>query len=174
MNLKSLLASAVLAVGFAGAAAAADTKVGFIFVGPVGDGGWTYEHNQGRLAVEEAFGDKVETVYQENVPEGADAERAMTQMALGGADIIFTTSFGYMDPTLNVAEKFPNVKFEHATGFKRADNVSTYSARFYEGRAVQGHIAGSMTKTNKTHTANLISLLPLPNLEKDTELQHFR
>ena len=89
-------------------------KVGFVFVGPIGDGGWTYEHNQARLAVEEHFGDQVETVYQESVPEGADSERVMTQMALSGADLIFTTSFGYMDPTMNVAAKFPDVMFEHA------------------------------------------------------------
>ncbi|MGB5558050.1 MAG: BMP family ABC transporter substrate-binding protein [Paracoccaceae bacterium] len=163
MNRRSILAGAVLAVGLAGTAFAQQDKVkaGFIFVGPIGDGGWTYEHNQGRLAVEEQFGDKVETVYQESVPEGADAERALTQMALGGADIIFTTSFGYMDPTLNVAAKFPNVKFEHATGFKRADNVSTYSARFYEGRAVQGHIAGKMTKSNKI---GYIGSFPIPEV----------
>ncbi|PRY23814.1 nucleoside-binding protein [Aliiruegeria haliotis] len=162
MNLTKLLAGTALALGLATAAAAQDkTKVGFIFVGPVGDGGWTYEHNEGRLAVEEHFGDKVETVYQESVPEGADAERAMTQMALGGADLIFTTSFGYMDPTINVAAKFPDVKFEHATGFKRADNVSTYSARFYEGRAVQGHIAGKMTKTNKI---GYIGSFPIPEV----------
>ena len=162
MNFTKLLAGTALALGLATSAVAQDkTKVGFIFVGPVGDGGWTYEHNEGRLAVEEHFGDKVETVYQESVPEGADAERAMTQMALGGADIIFTTSFGYMDPTINVAAKFPDVKFEHATGFKRADNVSTYSARFYEGRAVQGHIAGKMTKTNKI---GYIGSFPIPEV----------
>jgi len=162
MKFTSILAGAAVALGLAGAAYAQDkTKVGFIFVGPVGDGGWTYEHNQGRLAVEAEFGDAVETVYQENVPEGADAERALTQMALGGADLIFTTSFGYMDPTINVAAKFPNVKFEHATGFKRADNVSTYSARFYEGRAVQGHIAGRMTKTNKV---GYIGSFPIPEV----------
>jgi len=137
------------------------TKVGFIYVGPIGDGGWTYEHHQGLLAVEAEFGDKVETMFQESVPEGADAERAMTQMALQGADIIFTTSFGYMDPTINVAAKFPDVKFEHATGFKRADNVSTYSARFYEGRAVQGHIAGKMTETNKI---GYIASFPIPEV----------
>ena len=115
MKFTKLLASAAVAFGLATAAAADTTKVGFIYVGPVGDGGWTYEHDQGRKAVEAAFGDKVETFYQENVPEGADAERAITQMALQGADLIFTTSFGYMDPTINVAKKFPNVKFEHAT-----------------------------------------------------------
>lgn len=162
MNRRTLIAGAALALGLAGTAMAQDkTKVGFIFVGPVGDGGWTYEHNQGRLAVEEHFGDKVETVFQESVPEGADSERAMTQMALSGADIIFTTSFGYMDPTINVASKFPNVKFEHATGYKRADNVSTYSARFYEGRAIQGTIAGRMTKTNKI---GYIASFPIPEV----------
>jgi basic membrane protein A len=113
------------------------------------------------LAVEAHFGDKVETIFQENVPEGADAERVMTQMALSGADLIFTTSFGYMDPTINVAAEFPDVKFEHATGYKRADNVSTYSARFYEGRAVQGHIAGKMTKTNKV---GYIASFPIPEV----------
>jgi simple sugar transport system substrate-binding protein len=143
------------------AAHAADTKVGFIYVGPVGDGGWTYEHDQGRKAVEAAFGDAVETMYQENVPEGADAERAITQMALQGADLIFTTSFGYMDPTINVAAKFPNVKFEHATGYKQADNVSVYSARFYEGRAVQGTIAGHMTKSN---IVGYIGSFPIPEV----------
>ncbi len=162
MKFTSILAGAALALGLVGAAAAQDkTKVGFIYVGPIGDGGWTYQHDQGRLALEAALGDSVETVYQESVPEGADAERALTQMALGGADLIFTTSFGYMDPTLNVAAKFPNVKFEHATGFKRADNVSTYSARFYEGRAVEGLIAGRMTKTNKI---GYIASFPIPEV----------
>ncbi len=138
------------------------TKVGFVYVGPVGDGGWTYEHDIGRLAVEAAFGDAVETVYVESVPEGPDSERVMTQMALDGADLIFTTSFGYMDPTNNVAAKFPNVKFEHATGYKRLHpNVSTYSARFYEGRAVQGHIAGSMTKSN---IIGYIASFPIPEV----------
>ncbi|TCP39895.1 BMP family ABC transporter substrate-binding protein [Rhodovulum marinum] len=162
MNRRTLLASAALALGLAGTALAQDkTKVGFVFVGPIGDGGWTYEHNEGRLAVEEHFGDAVETVYQESVPEGADAERVLTQMALSGADLIFTTSFGYMDPTINVAAKFPDVKFEHATGYKRADNVGTYSARFYEGRAVQGHIAGKMTESN---IIGYIASFPIPEV----------
>ena len=162
MNLMKTLLAAVTAAAIAGTAMAEDpVKVGFIYVGPIGDGGWTYEHNKGRLAVEEHFGDKVETVFQESVPEGADAERAMTQMALSGADLIFTTSFGYMDPTINVAANFPDVKFEHATGYKRADNVSTYSARFYEGRAIQGHIAGKMTETNKI---GYIASFPIPEV----------
>ncbi|MBE1284336.1 MAG: BMP family ABC transporter substrate-binding protein [Rhodobacteraceae bacterium] len=162
MKLTSLLASAAMALGLATGAVAEDkTKVGFVYVGPVGDGGWTYEHNKGRLAVEEQFGDKVETVYVESVPEGPDAERVMTQMALEGADLIFTTSFGYMDPTINVAKKFPKVKFEHATGYKTAPNVSVYSARFYEGRAVQGHIAGNMTKSN---IIGYIGSYPIPEV----------
>ncbi len=163
MKKRTFLAAALAATMATGAIADSHEpiQVGFIYVGPIGDGGWTFEHHQGLLAVEAEFGDKVETMYQENVPEGADAERAMTQMALQGADIIFTTSFGYMDPTINVAEKFPDVKFEHATGYKRADNVSTYSARFYEGRAVQGHIAGKMTKSNKI---GYIASFPIPEV----------
>ncbi|MEM8579466.1 MAG: BMP family ABC transporter substrate-binding protein [Pseudomonadota bacterium] len=165
MKLMNLLASAALAIGVAGGALAdghEKTKVGFVYVGPVGDGGWTYEHDQGRLAVEEHFGDQVETVFVENVAEGPDSERVMTQMALDGADLIFTTSFGYMDATNNVAAKFPDVKFEHATGYKRLhDNVSTYSARFYEGRAVQGHIAGNMTESN---IIGYIASFPIPEV----------
>ncbi len=152
---------AAMALSMSATFAMDKTKVGFVYVGPVGDGGWTYEHDQGRKAVEAEFGDKVETVFQENVPEGADAERVITQMALSGAKLIFTTSFGYMDPTIAVAAKFPDVKFEHATGYKRADNVSTYSARFYEGRAIQGHIAGKMTKSNKV---GYIASFPIPEV----------
>ncbi|MEX0319417.1 MAG: BMP family ABC transporter substrate-binding protein [Ruegeria sp.] len=162
MKFTSLLATAAMAIGLATGAVAQDkTKVGFVYVGPVGDGGWTYEHDKGRQAVEEHFGDKVETVFVESVPEGPDAERVMTQMALEGADLIFTTSFGYMDPTINVAKKFPNVKFEHATGYKTAPNVSVYSARFYEGRAVQGHIAGKMTESN---VIGYIGSYPIPEV----------
>ena len=157
MRLTTLLASAAVALGLAtGAFAEEKTKVGFIYVGPIGDGGWTYHHDEGRKAVEAEFGDKVETVYQESVPEGADAERA-----LNGADLIFTTSFGFMDPTINVAKKFPNVKFEHATGYKTAPNVSTYSARFYEGRAIQGLIAGAMTESN---IVGYIGSYPIPEV----------
>jgi basic membrane protein A and related proteins len=166
MKRRNLLATAamglMLASGAAFAEAHAKTKACFVYVGPIGDGGWTYQHHQGALAVQEAYGDKVEIQYQENVPEGADAERVLTQMALGGCNIIFTTSFGYMDPTNAVAAKFPDVKFEHATGFKREHpNVSTYNARFYEGRAVQGHIAGKMTKTNKI---GYIASFPIPEV----------
>ena len=136
-------------------------KVGFVFVGPVGDHGWTYMHDQGRQSVIEAFGDKVETVYVENVPEGPDAERVMRQMALGGTDIIFATSFGYMEAMLKVAKDFPNVKFEHATGYKTAPNMSIYSSKFYEGRYVQGVIAGMMSRKGK---AGYIASFPIPEV----------
>ena len=161
MKFKSLLTGVLLAFGLGTAASAADVKVGFVYVGPIGDYGWTHEHDKGRLAVEEHFGDRVETIYQESVAYGADAERVITTMAMQGVDLIFTTSFGYMDPTLSVAEKFPNIKFEHATGFKRSENVSTYGGRFYEGRAIQGHIAGKMTKTNKI---GYIGSYPIPEV----------
>jgi len=161
MKFKSLLTGVLLAFGLGTAATAADVKVGFVYVGPIGDYGWTHEHDKGRLAVEEHFGDRVETIYQESVAYGADAERVITTMAMQGVDLIFTTSFGYMDPTLSVAKKFPNIKFEHATGFKRSENVSTYGGRFYEGRAIQGHIAGKMTKTNKI---GYIGSYPIPEV----------
>ncbi len=161
-RMTTLLAAAALSLGLGGAAAAEDPlKVGFIYVGPIGDFGWSYQHDLGRLAVEAEFGDRVQTSYIESVPEGADAERVLTQMALSGHKLIFTTSFGYMDATINVAKKFPDVKFEHATGYKRADNVSTYSGRFYEGRTVLGHIAGHMTKTNKV---GYIASFPIPEV----------
>lgn len=160
--IKTLAVSAVLALGLAGTAmAGAPLKVGFIYVDPIGDIGWSYQHNQGRLALQAALGDKVKTSYVESVPVGADAERVMTQMALSGTKLIFATSFGYMDAVLNVAKKFPNVKFEHATGYKRAPNVSTYSGRFYQGRTVIGHIAGLMTKTN---IIGYIASFPIPEV----------
>ncbi|MDO9639568.1 MAG: BMP family ABC transporter substrate-binding protein [Pseudotabrizicola sp.] len=167
MNRRTLLATAALGLGLAfggGASAQGMDKVKacFIYVGPIGDLGWTYQHHQGALELVETYGDKVEIAYQENVPEGADSERVLTQMALSGCNIIFTTSFGYMDPTNTVAAKFPDIKFEHATGYKRDHaNVSTYNARFYEGRAIQGHIAGKMTKTNKI---GYIGSFPIPEV----------
>ncbi|MES2333789.1 MAG: BMP family ABC transporter substrate-binding protein [Pseudomonadota bacterium] len=167
MKRRNLLATAAMGLSLAltgGAFAQGLDKVKacFVYVGPIGDGGWTYQHHQGAMALKEKFGDKVEIQYQESVPEGADAERVLTQMALGGCNIIFTTSFGYMDATNAVAAKFPNVKFEHATGFRRDyPNVSTYNARFYEGRAVEGLIAGRMTKSNKI---GYIGSFPIPEV----------
>jgi len=127
--------------------AADKLKVGFIYVGPIGDLGWSYQHDLGRKEMEKALGDKVESTYLENVPEGADAERSIEQLARTGHKLIFTTSFGFMDATLKVANKYPNVFFEHATGFKRAKKMSTYAARFYEGRYIQGQIAAKMSKS---------------------------
>jgi simple sugar transport system substrate-binding protein len=167
MKRRNLLATAAMGLGLVlGGGAFAQgmdhVKACFVYVGPIGDGGWTFQHNEGANAVKEAYGDKVEIQYQESVPEGADAERVLTQMALGGCNIIFTTSFGYMDATNAVAAKFPDVKFEHAAGFKRdSANVSTYNARFYEGRAVEGLIAGRMTKSNKI---GYIGSFPIPEV----------
>jgi basic membrane protein A len=162
MRLIKTVAAGALALGLASTAQAQDPyKVGFIYVGPVGDLGWSYQHDLGRQAVQDHFGDAVETSYVESVPEGADAERVITQMARSGVDMIFTTSFGYMDATINVAEEFPEVLFEHATGYRRADNVSTYSARFYEGRHVIGLMAGRMTETN---VVGYIASFPIPEV----------
>ena len=160
-KLLAALAGLAMSLVVATASGADPLKVGFIYVGPIGDHGWTYQHDQGRLAVEEAFGDKVETIYVESVPEGPDAERAITRLARQGAGIIFTTSFGYMDPTIKVAKNFPDVKFEHGTGYKRADNVTTYSARFYEGRYVIGQIAARVSKSG---VAGYIASFPIPEV----------
>ena len=136
-------------------------KVAFVYVGPVGDLGWTYAHDQGRLAIEEAF-PNVETVYQENVPENpADAERVIRQFAQDGADIIFTTSFGYMDPTINVAKDFPDTTFIHISGFKTAENVGTGFGKIEEPRYVSGQIAGAMTKTNQL---GYVAAFPIPEV----------
>ncbi len=135
------------------------TKVGFVYVGPIGDHGWSYQHDQGRLALEKAL--DVKTTYVESVKEGADAERVIRQLAADGNEVIFTTSFGYMNPTLKVAKKFPKIKFEHATGYKRSANVSTYSGRFYEGRAILGTIAGKMTKSN---IIGYVASFPIPEV----------
>ena len=161
--LSTLAAAAVSALAAASTVIAQDepTKVGFVYVGPIGDHGWTYRHDIGRQAIEAELGDLVETSYVESVSEGPDAERVIRQLAADGHDLIFTTSFGFMNPTMKVAKQFPDVKFEHATGYKRADNVSTYLARFYEGRAIIGTIAGRMTKTN---TIGYIGSFPIPEV----------
>jgi len=122
-------------------------KIGFVFLGPIGDYGWTWAHNKGRLAVDEALGDKVETIYVENVAEDASAIPVIRDLAQQGCKLIFTCSYGYMDQTVQVASEFPDVKFEHCTGFKRADNLATYNSKFHEGRAVLGTIAGKMSKS---------------------------
>ena len=136
-------------------------KVGFVYLTTPGDHGWTYAHEVGRQDVIAHFGDKVETTYVENVPEGPDATRVIRDLAKQGNDIIFTTSFGYMDPTLKVAAEFPEVKFDHITGYKRAPNMATGNIRFYEGRYVQGVVAGLMTKSNKI---GYIASFPIPEV----------
>ncbi len=159
----TLAAAAVAALTLTATTQAQDgpTKVGFVYVGPVGDHGWTYRHDVGRQAVEAEFGDKVETSFVESVSEGPDAERVIRQLAADGHDLIFTTSFGFMNATVKVAKQFPDVKFEHATGYKRADNLSTYAARFYEGRAVIGTMAGLMTQSN---VIGYIGSFPIPEV----------
>src|SRR5580692_1941647 len=155
-------AALLLASGMSGDASAADKlKVGFIYLGPVGDLGWTYQHELARQALVKEFGDKVETTFLENVPEGPDAERAIEQLARAGNKLIFTTSFGYMDPTLKVAKKYPNVHFEHATGFKTDKNMGIYNGRFYEGRYIQGVIAGKMSKAG---VLGYIVSFPIPEV----------
>ncbi len=146
----------------AAAAAATDKKyrVGFIYVGPVGDGGWTFAHEQGRKALEKALPNVV-TSFVENVPENpADAERVITEFAQKN-DMVFTTSFGYMDPTINVAKKFPKVLFEHATGYKTAENVANYQVRQYEPRYLAGIVAGKMTKSN---LLGYVAAFPIPEV----------
>ena len=150
-------------VGISPFALAADEplKVGFVYVSPIGDAGWTYQHDLGRQALAEAYGDKVETKFVENVPEGAEAARVIRELAASGHDLIFTTSFGYMNPTVKVAKAFPKTHFEHNTGYKRAKNVSTYVARFYEGRFLTGIVAGKMTESN---IAGYIAAFPIPEV----------
>jgi len=162
--LKKLLIASAFALASFSAFAAEPVKVGFIYVGPIGDHGWTYRHDIGRQQVEEHFGDAVETIYLESVSEGPDTERAIRMMIQEGADIVFTTSFGFMDPTLRVAKENPDVYFEHATGFKRHDNMSTYGLRLYQARHVQGVIAGLMTKTNKIC---YVAAFPIPEVIRE-------
>jgi simple sugar transport system substrate-binding protein len=136
-------------------------KIGYVYVSPIGDAGWTYQHDIGRKEMEKALGGKVTTKYIESVPEGADAERVIRELAQSGHNLIFTTSFGYMNPTIKVAQTFPKVTFNHATGYKTAKNVGTYNARFYEGRYLAGIVAGRMTKTN---TAGYVAAFPIPEV----------
>lgn len=162
MKIWMAMAAALALSVSAGAAQAADKlKACWVYVGPVGDFGYSYQHDQGRKAVEKELGDKVETVFLENVAEGPDAERAIERLAREGCKIIFTTSFGFMDPTIKVAAKYPDIKFEHATGYKMADNVAIYNARFYEGRYVMGQVAAKMSKTG---VAGYIVSFPIPEV----------
>ena len=136
-------------------------KIAFAYVGPVGDGGWTFAHDNARKAIEKEFGDKIQTSFAENVPESADAERVIKDMVSQGNKLIFGTTFGYMDPMLKVAAESKDIKFEHATGYKQSDNMNTYDSRTYEGAYLAGVIAGKMTKSN---TLGVVASIPIPEV----------
>jgi simple sugar transport system substrate-binding protein len=136
-------------------------KVGFVYVGPVGDSGWTFQHDLGRKQMEAALKGKVVTSFVESVPEGADSERVIREMAQNGTKVIFATSFGYMNPALNVAKQFPNTVFMHATGYKTAPNLGQYNGRFYEGRYLNGVVAGKLTKSN---IVGYVGSYPIPEV----------
>src|SRR5260221_6478634 len=159
--LGASLATLAAPATFRPALAADPLKFGFIYVGPVEDFGWTHQHDPARQALEKDLGDKIKTTYVESVKEGADAERVIAELATKGHGLIFTTSFSYMNPTLKVAKRFPKVKFEHATGYKRAENVATYNIRFYEGRYIQGVIAGKMSKAG---VVGYVGSVPIPEV----------
>ncbi len=147
-NFMKTAAAGLAAPALGRAAFAAEpVKIGYIYLGPIGDFGWTWAHNKGRLALDAALKGQVKTSYVENVKEDASAIPILKDLAQQGNKLIFTTSYGYMDQTIEVAKLFPDVKFEHCTGYKRADNVGTYNSRFHQGRAVEGTIAGLMSKT---------------------------
>ncbi|MBM3345257.1 MAG: BMP family ABC transporter substrate-binding protein [Betaproteobacteria bacterium] len=173
--LGSMVAAAILVTGCGkeepkpaakavGAPKTEPLKVAFAYVGPVGDGGWTFAHDTGRKEAEKEFGDRIKTSYVENVPESADAERVIRDMATQGNKLIFGTTFGYMEPMLKVATEFKDVKFEHATGYKTADNMRAYDVRAYEGAYVAGIIAGKMTKTN---TLGFVASIPIPEVVRN-------
>jgi simple sugar transport system substrate-binding protein len=160
---KLVVAAAILAASavLGGASAQQKLKIGFIYVGPIGDMGWSYQHEVARRALMDQFKDKIDTTFLENVNEGPDAERSIEQLVRNGAKLVYTTSFGFMDATAKVAKKYPNVMFEHATGYKRDKNLATYSGRFYEGRYIQGQIAAKMSKTG---TIGYIASFPIPEV----------
>lgn len=160
------LLALLLGLTLVGVAAAAPLRVAFVYVGPVADGGWSYQHNLGRLAIEREFGPKIETTYVESVPESADAERVIRQLAAKDFAVIFATSYGYMEPTVKVAKLFPHVHFEHASGYKTGPNLVTYEARFYEGAYLLGVLAGRMTKTN---TVGYVGSFPIPEVIRNID-----
>jgi len=158
--LFAVLATALTMAG-AVVQASEPLKVGFIYVSPIGDAGWTFQHETGRRQMAAALADKVDTKFIETVPEGAEAERVIRQFAADGYRLVFTTSFGYMNPTIKVAKRFPGTKFEHATGYKRGKNVGTYNVRFYEGRYLAGIVAGGMSKSG---IAGYVAAFPIPEV----------
>ena len=163
--LRAALCGVVLmpAVAMAAAAPAATTplNIGFVYISPIGDAGWTTQHDQARKEMEKALGNKITTKFVENVPESADAERVIRDLAQTGSKLVITTSFGYMNPTLKVAKQFPNVKFIHLTGYKTAVNVANTNARFYEGRYLAGVLAAKMSKS---HVAGYVAAFPIPEV----------
>jgi basic membrane protein A and related proteins len=162
----ALLTAALACGAFSAYAADEPVKVAFIYVDPVGDTGWSYEHDVARKELERVLGAKVKTTYVESVPATADAERVIRQLAVAGNQLIFTTSFGYMEPTLRVAKLFPKVKFEHATGYKTAANVVTYETRFYEGAYLLGVLAG---KTTKSNTLGYVGSFAIPEVIRNID-----
>jgi len=156
--------AAPVAAASAAPAKAEPLKVAFAYVGPVGDGGWTFAHDNARKALEKQFGDKIVTSFVEKVPEAADAERVFRDMAGQGNKLIFGTTFGYMEPMLKTAADLKDVKFEHATGYKQAENMRTYDSRTYEGAYMAGVIAGGMTKTN---TIGVVGSIPIPEVVRN-------
>src|SRR4051812_45830681 len=161
LMIAAAAASLAFGAGLCGASAQEKLKIGFIYVGPVGDMGWSYQHEVARRAIQEQFKDKIDTSFLENVNEGPDAERSIEQLVRTGHKLIYTTSFGFMDATAKVAKKYPNLMFEHATGYKRDKNLATYSGRFYEGRYIQGQIAAKMSKTG---VIGYIGSFPIPRV----------
>ncbi|HRD35596.1 MAG TPA: BMP family ABC transporter substrate-binding protein [Rhodocyclaceae bacterium] len=161
---KFILSAGALALAGSlpfGAAAQDVTKIGFVYVSPIGDAGWTFQHDEARKELEASLGGKIETRYVENVAEGADAERVIREFAASGSKIVFATSFGYMNYVERVARQFPNVTFLHATGYKSGKNFGNYNARFYEGRYLNGVIAGKMTKSN---IIGYVAAFPIPEV----------
>jgi simple sugar transport system substrate-binding protein len=159
--LRASMAAPLAGVAGRSALAVTPLAVAFVYVSPIGDAGWTYQHELGRRALDKALEGQVKTSYVENVEEGADAERVIRQLASTGNELIYATSFGYMNPMVKVAGQFPKIKFEHATGYKRLANLATYSARFYEGRYVAGVIAGRMSKTG---IVGYVAAFPIPEV----------
>lgn len=159
--MKKILLLMLLTFSFFAIAKEKPFTIGVIYPGPISDYGYSYQHAQGFKAVQDKYGDKVKIINIETVPEGPEAQQVLTKLAREGADMIFSTSFGFMNQTVKTAQQFPTIKFEHATGYKRSENLATYSSRFYEGRYIQGLIAGHMTKKNHI---GYIASFPIPEV----------
>ena len=161
LSRRNLIATAGAAAAIRPARAGQKLKIAWVYTGPVADMGYTFEHDTGRLAVQKHFGDAVETHYVENVSEGPDCERVLRQLASGGDDLVFSTSFGFMNSVVRVARQYPDIKFEQATGYKTLPNMAEYNLRFYEGRVVCGTMAGMLSKTG---VAGYVAAYPIPEV----------